>query len=89
LFLSFNQLRVNFAPYSVAGDSFRADKQELWSPTGYRSVGGAGFGPYALHPDGKRLALLAADQTAALVQDKVVIVEHFFEYLRKIAAPKK
>ncbi len=89
LFLNPNQFKVMYAPYTVVGDSFRADKPQVWSPTGYRSVGGGGFGPYALHPDGKRLALAAADQTAQVVQDRVVIIEHFFEYLRKIAAPKK
>ncbi len=91
LFLNFNQGKVMYAPYSVVGDSLRADRPQVWSPTGFRSVGGAGvgFSPYALHPDGKRLALAAADQTAQVVQDRVVIIEHFFEYLRKIAAPKK
>jgi serine/threonine-protein kinase len=89
LFLNPNQSKVMYAPYTVVGDSFRADKPQVWSPTGYRSIGGAGFGPYALHPDGKRLALVAADQTGPAAQDRVVIVEHFFDYLRKIAAPKK
>jgi serine/threonine-protein kinase len=56
-----NQSKVMVAPYTVEGDSFKADKPQLWSPTGYQSVGGAGFGPYAIHPDGKRLALAAAD----------------------------
>ncbi len=90
LFLSPTQSNVMVAPYTVEGDSFKAGKPQLWSPTGYQTVGGAGFGPYAVHPDGKRLALAAAEQTApGAVQDKVVLVSNFFDYLNKIAPPKK
>ena len=32
---------------------------------------------------------LEGQETAQVVQDRVVIIEHFFEYLRKIAAAKK
>jgi serine/threonine-protein kinase len=85
-----NQSKVMVAPYTVEGDSFKADKPQLWSPTGYQSVGGAGFGPYAIHPDGKRLALAAADATGpGTIQDKVVFISNFFDYLNKIAPAKK
>jgi serine/threonine-protein kinase len=88
--LFLNQFKVMVAPYTVEGDSFKADKPQLWSPVGYQSVGGVGFGPYALNPDGKRLALAAADPTApGAIQDKVVLVSNFFDYLNKIAPAKK
>ena len=74
--------KVMFAAYTVVGDSFRADKPQMWSPT---SVLGAGVGnsAYDLHPDGQRLAGLAAQ--SGVVQDKVVFVFNFFDYLRRIA----
>ena len=88
--LFLNASKVMVAPYTVDGDSFKADKPQLWSPIGYQSVGGAGFGPYAVHPDGKRLALAAAEQTApGGIQDKVVFISNFFDYLNKIAPSKK
>jgi len=78
------------APYTVSGDSFKADKTSLWSPTGYQRLGGSAVSSYALHPDGKRVAVSAADRaTAATVQDKVVLFTHFFDYLKKIAPVKK
>ena len=82
--------KVMFAPYTTAGESFRADKPQVWSPTGYREVGGPGFSPYALHPDGKRLALVAAqDQGGQDAQDKVVFFFGFGDYLKKIAPGPK
>jgi serine/threonine protein kinase len=87
LFGSLLNSKVMFAPYAVVGDSFRADKPQVWSPTGYRGVGNNY--PYAIHPDGKRLAIIAAQDQAGVVQDKVVFVFNFFEYLWKIAPRKK
>jgi serine/threonine-protein kinase len=83
--LFLNQGKVMFAPYSVVGESFRADAPKPWSPTGLRGLG-ASY-PYALHPDGKRLALIAdsAQGGGAAVQDKVVFFFGFGEHLKKIA----
>jgi Tol biopolymer transport system component len=83
LFVNQAQNKVMIAPYSVAGDSFRADTPQVWSPTSLSNLG-ANF-PYDLHPDGKRLALAAARDEASVVQDKVVFVFNFADYLRKIA----
>jgi len=83
LFLSLRSspAKVMFTPYSVVGDSFRADKVQHWSPTNVLGH------PFALHPDGKRMALVTAPAPAqpGIVQDKVVFVFNFFDYLRKIA----
>jgi hypothetical protein len=90
LFLSPGQARVMFTPYTVDGDSFRADKPHVWSPTGIRLTGFLTGSPYDLHPDGKRLALLAAQQDQSNVtQDRVVFVFNFFDYLRTIAPRRK
>ncbi len=79
--------RVMFAPFAVVGESFRADRPQLWSPTSIREIGGSSS--YDLHPDGQRLAALAAGEQTGVVQDKVVFVFNFFDYLRKIAPVKK
>jgi serine/threonine-protein kinase len=85
LFINF-QGKVMFAPFAVAGDSFRADKPQVWSPTNVRGATTTNSA-YDLHPDGKRLAAATAqDQSGA--QDKVVFVSNFFDYLRKIAPAK-
>ncbi len=79
LFVS--QGRVMTTSYSVVGDAFRADKPQVWSPT---RIVSAGTYMYDIHPDGRRLALArSTDQNA--VQDKVVFVFNFADYLRKIA----
>jgi len=85
LFLS--QGQVMTAPYSVVGDSFRVDKPQVWSPTHYIGLGTNN--PYDIHPDGKRLAIIAAQDQGAVARDKVVFVSNFFDYLNKIAPAKK
>ena len=78
--------RVMFAPYSVVGDAFRADTPQQWSPAGIRPIGVSIV--FDLHPDGKRVAA-AVDQSQIAVQDHVVIMSNFFDYLRQIAPVKK
>jgi serine/threonine-protein kinase len=87
LFLTL-QGKVMSAPYAAVGESFRADKPQIWSPAIVQGPGPTNA-PYDLHPDGKRLATataMASDQSA--VQNKVVFVLNFFDYLRKIAPNK-
>ena len=76
--------KIMVAPYAVVGDSFRADTPQIWSPT---SIQGAGTtnSAYDLHPDGKRLAAAAGPDQASVVQDKVVFVFNFADYLSTIA----
>ena len=75
-----------FAPFAVVGDSFRADRPRLWSSTSIQNLGNSSS--YDLHPDGKRVAAaVIPDQN--VVQDKVVFMFNFFDYLRKIAPVKK
>ncbi len=86
LFVS--QGKVMAAPYAVAGDSFRAEKPQIWSPADFRSLG-ASY-PYDIHPDGKRLAIVAAaDEAGVAVQDHVVFFFGFGDYLKKIAPVTK
>ena len=76
-----------FAPYTVVGDSFRADAPRVWSPAAIRGITPANH-VYALHPDGTRAAALAAGAQGG-DQDKVVFLLNFPEYLRTITAGKK
>jgi Tol biopolymer transport system component len=87
LFLDESQSKVMVAPYVVVGNSFRAGKPHVWSPTKYRTVGNAY--PYDVHPDGKRLAITGVQDQENVVQDRLVIVSNFFDYLREIAPGRK
>jgi serine/threonine-protein kinase len=77
--------RVLSAPYAVVGDSFRADKPQVWSPTSI-----FGSSPtyvdtrFDLHPDGMRIAGVAIPD-----EGSVVFVLNFFDYLRTLAPGKK
>jgi Tol biopolymer transport system component len=80
--------KVMTAPYAVVGESLHADKPQNWSPTNVqfrRSLNSM----YDLHPDGKRLAALAAQDQGGAIQDKVVFVFNFADYVRKIAPVTK
>ena len=81
LFVSPAENKVMVATYTVLADSFHADKPQVWSPTS-PARRGSDY-PYALHPDGKRLA--TTPPPADVVQDRVVFIFNFFDYLRKIA----
>lgn len=72
------------APYAVAGESFRADTPQVWSPTSIQGSTGTNTA-YDLHPDGTRVATDVAQEQGSSVQDHVVFVFNFADYLRKIA----
>ncbi len=73
-------------PYTVSGDSFHADKAILWSSGQFTDLG-----PdynFALHPDGKRFAVLKAPgtgQTPAV--NKISFIFNFFDELRSKFPP--
>ena len=75
------------APYTVVGDSFQADKPHEWSPT--RFVGMGISSPFDLHPDGKRLAMVAEKAQPDVVNDKVVLLFNFFDELNRLLPGKK
>lgn len=87
LFLDLSQRKIMAAPYTVVGESFQADKPQVWSPTGY--VGLGPNWPYDLHPDGKRLALVAEKPKAEVVNDKVVLLFNFFDELKRLLPVNK
>jgi Tol biopolymer transport system component len=81
LFLTGDQILA--APYSIAGDEFRAGTPAPWSPTSYQLLG-LRSAPYAVHPDGKRVAILAQRDPSATATDHLVFVFNFFEDLRRL-----
>ena len=75
------------ASYAVVGEAFRVSKPQLWSPTIADGWSAQNAG-YDLHPDGKRIAATAAQVQVDTVQDRVVFVFNFADYLRTIAPNK-
>jgi len=72
---------------SASGDSFRADKPQLWSPGQFTDRGG-GIGNFDLHPDGKRFAVLKSQGTEqAPAVNKVNIVLNWFDELKRRVPP--
>lgn len=75
-------------PYSVRGDSFEAGKPRLWSETEVLSESGFPR-PFDLHPDGERVAILVPEDSAETRADHVVLVQNFFDELRRLAPVAK
>ena len=80
--------KIMVVTYTASGDSFQADKPQLWSP-GQFTDRGATFN-FDLHPDGKRFAVLkvpGAEQAAAV--NKVSFIFNFFDEIRRKFLPGK
>jgi Tol biopolymer transport system component len=90
LFYRTTESKIMVVTYTLSGDSFRADKPQLWSPGQFTDLG-LGFSNFDLHPDGRRFAVLKApstEQTAAV--NKVSFIFNFFDELRrKVPTGKK
>jgi len=79
--------KIMVTTYAASGDSFRADKPQLWSPGQFADLGNY-FYTFDLHPDGKRFAVLKApgtEQNAAV--NKVGFIFNFFDELRAKLPP--
>jgi Tol biopolymer transport system component len=80
--------KIMVATYSASGDSFHADKPQLWSPSQF-SDSGASFN-FDLHPDGKRFAVLKSPGTEQIpAVNKVSFIFNFFDELRRKVPPGK
>jgi len=81
--------KIMVVTYAASGDSFHADKPQLWSP-GQFTDRGFGFYNFDLHPDGKRFAVLKAPGTEqADAVNKVSFVFNFFNEIRRKLPPGK
>jgi Tol biopolymer transport system component len=78
--------KIMAVTYTASGDSFHADKPQLWSP-GQFTDRGLGFYNFDPHPDGKRFAVLKAPGTEqAAAVNKVNFIFNFFDELRRSTA---
>jgi Tol biopolymer transport system component len=78
--------KIMVVTYTASGDSFRADKPQVWSPGQFPDRGGNYNSD--LHPDGKRFAVLKAPGTAqAATVNKVSFIFNFFDELRRKVPP--
>lgn len=69
--------------YRVSGDAFLASKPRLWSNAPIRYLT---YPSYALHPDGKRIAMFPPeDASAAGAAPHIVFVQNFFDEVRRRA----
>ena len=68
--------------YSLAGDSFHADKPQVLSDSHFSPrVSGRSFD---VHPDGDRFALVKApDQPRGTGRDHIILIFNFFDELRQ------
>ena len=82
LFYRTSDSKIMVVSYTASGDSFHADKPRLWSPGQFTTRGTALN--YALHPDGKRFAVLKAGnaETAPPPIKSVSFIFNFFDELR-------
>jgi eukaryotic-like serine/threonine-protein kinase len=86
LFYRTEDSKIMVVTYTVSGDSFRADKPQLWSP-GQFTDRGIGVYNFDLHPDGKRFAVLKApvtEQDSAV--NEVSFIFNFFDEVRRRTA---
>jgi serine/threonine-protein kinase len=83
LFYRTNDSKIMVVSYTTSGDSFHADNPRLWSPGQFTNRGTSLN--YALHPDGKRFAVLKAGnaETAPPPINKVSFIFNFFDELRR------
>jgi serine/threonine-protein kinase len=80
--------KIMVATYSAAGEAFRVDKPLLWAPAELTDLGTNRN--FALHPDGKRFAVLKSSESQSEVRrDKITVIENFFDELRRIAPQSK
>ena len=83
LFYRTEDSKIMMTTYTTSGDSFRADKPQLWSPGQFTDFLG-GISNLDLHPDGKRFAVLRALGTEqATAVNKVDFIFNFFDELRR------
>ncbi len=88
LFYRNPEFRLMVAPWTASADTFRAEKPQEWSHVPVPQPG-PGVGTVDLHPEGERFAVVKAADEHNEKRDKVVLIENFFEELRRVAPPGK
>ena len=90
LFYGTTDGRIMVVQFTAGGDSFHAEKPQLWSHERYqdRSRGAIQVRSFDLHPDGERFALAKADPQTIDAQEKLVVITNFFDDLRRVTLAK-
>jgi len=78
--------KIMVAAYTAAGDSFRAEKPRSWSDVQIFDLG-IFERNFALHPDGKRIAVLKAPAEAQSGVTTVAFIFNFSDEIRRKLAP--
>jgi eukaryotic-like serine/threonine-protein kinase len=89
LFASARDFRIMRAPYTVDGDSFRAEKPQPWSDGLWATRPRPPSRDFDLHPDGQRFAIAAGQTSIDAKVDKVVLAFNFFDELKRLTSAKK
>jgi serine/threonine-protein kinase len=89
LFYLAADLRIMRASYSIEGDSFHADKPQVWSDARIGGRPRALSRDLDLHPDGQRFAIAPGEVASAEKQNKVVLIFNFFDELRRLTGATK
>jgi serine/threonine-protein kinase len=79
--------RIMVVPYTVEGNSFKADKPRVWSEKAI--LGRPRQRAFDLHPDGERIAAAIPSDQPEEKLDQVTFIFNFFDELRRIAPPSK
>ena len=88
LFYRTTDSKIMEVTYTASGDSFHADKPQLWSPGQFTDRGLSNN--FDLHPDGKRFAVLKAPGTEqAPAVNKVSFIFNFFDEISRKVPPGK
>ena len=82
--------KIMVSTYTASGDSFHANKPQLWSPGQFSSTYGTAAYSFDPYPDGNRFAVLKAPVTGEVPKvDKVSFIFNFFDELRRKVPPGK
>ena len=88
-FIDTTDSKIMVVTYTASGDSFHADKPQLWSPGQFTDRGPDNYN-FDLHPDGKRFAVLKAPGTEqAAAVNKVSFIFNFFDEISRKVPPGK
>jgi serine/threonine protein kinase/Tol biopolymer transport system component len=88
LFYRTSDQKIMVTTYMAQADSFRADKPRSWSE-GQFTDRGSGVRNFDLHPDGQRFAILKNPEGRSESKlDKVVLIQNFFDEVRRLAPTK-
>jgi eukaryotic-like serine/threonine-protein kinase len=83
LFYRTEDSKIMVASYSASGESFHADKSQLWSLVQFTDLGGS-INDFDLEPSGKRIVVLRGSATGETSPvNKVSFIFNFFDELRR------